>query len=127
MHVTDTFFDQPAGQQAAVGVRRGSILLAHGGRLLADIERIERGELHAVGGFHGLNAAFEKCVGPKRRHVVAVEILDEVELQPLAFGVELLVPQVADHFFRVHFGLVEMRALMLRGQEARAPQALTSG
>ena len=54
--------------------------------------------------------------------VLAVQRLDQVELPPLLPAAQLLVPQIADHLLRLDVGVVEMRALMLGGQEAGAPE-----
>ena len=117
---------QAAGQQAAVGERRVAVLLANRLRLLAEIEDVDRFGLHAVGRFHRLDAAFEKFVLPELLLVLAIHRLHQIQLPPLRFPVELLVLQVADHLVRLGHRIVEARALMLRGQEARASQPAAS-
>ena len=90
------------------------------GRLAAQIEGVGGFGLHAEGGLHGLDAAFEELVLADGLFVVAVELLHEVQLPALGRRGQLRVPQVADHPFRVGDGIVEGGALMARGQKAAA-------
>ena len=60
LHVADAALDQTAGHQAAMGVRGVAVIVADGSGFFAGYRRRRmRFELHAVGGFHGLDAAFE--------------------------------------------------------------------
>src|SRR6185436_565636 len=110
-------------QKTAVGERRRAILFADGGGFLADVKDVERRKLHAVSGLHGLDAPLEERVGPRRSQVDAVQVLDQVDLRALSSGIEMLVPQVADHLLRIDLGLVEVRALVLGRQKSGPPQA----
>ena len=80
----DAALDEAPRQDAAVGEGRPSVLFAHGGGLAAQIESLGGFGLHAEGGFHGLDAGFEEFVAADRLFVVAVELLNEVQL--LALG-----------------------------------------
>ena len=83
----DAALDQPAGQQATVGERRVAVFRrGWTAGSLADVERVGGFRLHAVGGLHRLDAAFEEFVLAEGFFVVVVELLDEVELPALLGG-----------------------------------------
>ena len=59
---------------------------------MLDVERIRRGELHAVRRLHRLDAALQCVVRPALRgEVFAIERLHEIELPTLRGGIELRV------------------------------------
>ena len=70
--------------------RRRAVLFADRGGFLAHVEDVERRELHPVSRLHGLDATFEERVGPRRRAVLAIQILDQVDLRALRRGIEPL-------------------------------------
>ncbi len=127
VHVADALFHEAAGEEAAVAEGRGAVFGADRFGLLAEVEDVESLKLHAVGGFHGLDAAFEEIVGTKAGAELAVEGLDGVELAALGGGVEPLVLQVGDHLLGLDFGVGEGRALVFGGEEAAAEERTAAG
>ena len=125
--VADASLDEAAGEEAAGGKVARSIFVADGGGLFADIEGVERGELHAIGRFHRLDAAFEVIVGTEGAAEFAIECLLSVELTPQSVFIRPFVLQIRNHVDRIRFGMIERSALMLGGEETgaggRAPSA----
>src|SRR5262245_2259036 len=83
MDRADAALDEPAREETAVGERCCAVFCANGRRLGANVEGVGRFGLHAEGGFHRLNAAFQKLVFADSPFVFAVQSLDEIELLTL--------------------------------------------
>ncbi len=97
--------------------------LAHAFRFLGDVERIGGGELHAVGGLHRCDAALKRGIwSALLGEVFAVERLHEVKLAALRGGIEFGIAQPRNHFLRRNLRVIDVHALMLRGQEGAVPQ-----
>src|SRR5205823_4663844 len=99
---------------------------ANGFGFFPDIEDVERLELHAVGGLHGLDTALEKLVGSEGSAVIAVERLKRVQLAALRGGIRPLVAQIGDHLLRFYLEVAEGNPLILSGQETGARQRSAS-
>ena len=64
LHHAHAALDQPPRQQAGVGELALAVQLARGGRFAADVERLLRLALHAVGHLQRRDAGFELLVAP---------------------------------------------------------------
>ena len=119
MDVAHAGLDQTTREQTAGAERRVAILLADALRLFANVEQLQRLELHAIGRLHRLDAAFEKCVGAERLRVVLVEALQRVHVGALCRRVHLFVPQIRDDLLGIRIVDLKAYALILGRQECR--------
>ena len=79
--------------------------------------------LHAKGRLQRLDAGFELAVGAALGQVLAVELLQQVELPPLRVrGRATAFCRYGIIFCGSRFGVVDVRALILGRQEAAGPQ-----
>ena len=123
VNIADAALHQPSRQQAAVGERRVAVFRADRFGLLADIEHIQRFELHPVRRFHGLDAAFEIIVGAERlRSKSRFRAWIASSSRRCCFGSSPLVAEIGDHLLRLDFRVAEADALMLGGQESGTRQ-----
>jgi hypothetical protein len=114
----DTALDEPARHQTPLRVGRRAVLFADRLGLFHHVERVHRGELHLERGLHRRDAAFEECVLTEAILMFAVQRLRQIELRALRIGVELGIPQKADHLVGRHFERVERAALELGRQKS---------
>ena len=104
-------------EQAGAAKRSVAIQLAHLRGLAADIEGIAGGALHAVGGLHGFDLAFQRGVVLALRGVEMIELLNEIDLPPLLRRSEHGVAHVGDEFIHAHVRGDDACGLILSGQE----------
>ena len=109
---TNAAFSKPAGQQAAVGEVSLSVEIAGGFGFLLQVEGIGGGELHAEGGFHGLNAGFELAVFTGAFDVATVEPRHQFKLCGLSGTVAGRIAKEGDEFVGSGIGVVDIGALV---------------
>ena len=92
-------------------------------RLLVQVERIGGGGLHAKRRLHGLDAALQRVVDAAARgEMLAVQLIHEIELPALIGVLDPRIVQPRDHLLRIEVRVIDIDALMLRGQKRAAPQ-----
>ena len=83
LHEPHAPLDQPPGDENLPGLHARAVHVADVLRLAADVERVGRFDLHAIGQLERLHAGFELRIAAALLLVQPVERLHEVELPPL--------------------------------------------
>ena len=89
-------FDKAPRQQAAVAECARAVFLANVLGLFANVEQLQRLELHAVGRLHRFDAPLEELIGAKRLRVGLVQLEQRVHIGALRVFVDKLVAQIGD-------------------------------
>lgn len=119
---THAAFSKPAGQQAAVGEVSLSVEIASGFGFLLQVEGIGGGELHAEGGFHGLDAGFHLTVGAGTFDVVAIESVHQFYLSRLDSATAVGIAEERDQAVGGGVGVIDVGALVRTGEEGAGPE-----
>ena len=93
----DAALDEPARDQQLPALRRVAVQRADALRLLRQIERVGRFDLHPVGHLERLDARLELRVLLQLLAVHRVQLLHQIELAPLLVAAEVLVADVRNH------------------------------
>jgi hypothetical protein len=90
-------------------------------RFTADVERLGRFHLHAIGQLERLNSRFELRLGLALGQVSGIELAEQIELAPLFVEREILVANVLDQFFQLGVLRIDVRPLEYAGQKTSLP------
>ncbi len=115
----DAAFDEAAGDEELLALLGRAVGGAGVGRLLVDIEGIERLRLHAERNLVALEPSLERGVALEILGVQFVELVNEIELPALFVLRDVRVADVLNHLRHARGLRVDARALIDAGEEGR--------
>jgi hypothetical protein len=123
----DAAFDEAAGDEKLFALLGRAVGGAGVGRLLVDIEGIQRLGLHAESDLIAFEARFQGGVALQILRVEFVELMDEVELPALLVLRDVRVADVLNHLRHARRLRVDARALIDAGEKRRLVVGRTAG